>query len=228
MMKPRLAIAVVLATCGAAVCHAVISLPERPPSRRLGDLRLRGKFGFEPNVGQAGSAAQFVARGEDFTLALSYREIVLTYLEGFGDVDQWFREEEFRLKLLGAQAGQPAGLDPLPGKSTFASRTDVPNYERVAFQDVYPGVDLICSGTQKRLELTFVIHGTAKTDAIRLEWSGSWRTRVTPDGSLTLRTSLGEIRVKPPIMIDSFGGEQRAAPGRFTREGRHRAGFVMP
>ena len=227
-MLKRLTVGLVLALGAAAVCYGVISLPDRRPAGRLGDLKIKGPFGFEPNVGQADAGVRFVGRGADFRMALSSREIVLTSLDGFGYVEQWYREEEFRVKLVGALDGDSAGLDPLPGKSRFARHTNIPNYRRVFFPDVYNGIDMTCAGNQKQLEILFVVRNGARPDAIRLEWAGAGRPKIAQDGTLTMRTPLGEFRVLPPVMIDSFDGERRPAPGQFVLAGKRRARFSAP
>jgi hypothetical protein len=178
---PRFPAATTIAVMTASLCWAILPPQRSRNTNRLGDLHIGGVFGFEPNVGQAGRGVAFVARGRDYALTLSSSELVLTYLEGFGDVDRWFHEEVVRLKLEQAQSSvETAGLDPLPGKSVFRLRADIPNYARVLFEDVYPGIDLLCFGSQKRLELQFVIRAGARPESIRLAWDGARRAHVNP------------------------------------------------
>ena len=73
--------------------------------------------------------ARYVARGSDYHLSLSASETVLRYFAGLGDVDHWFREEEFRLQLVGA-SGSENQPEPEAGPG------------KVAFSHVYPGIDL--------------------------------------------------------------------------------------
>jgi len=56
------------------------------------------------------------------------------------------------------------GREELPGKSHYFIgnepkkwRTDVPQYARVEYQDVYPGVSLTYYGNQGQLEYDFVV-----------------------------------------------------------------------
>ena len=70
-----------------------------------------------------------------------------------------------RMKLVDANpAPQAAGLEELPGKTNYFIgndpskwRTNVPNYTKVAYKDVYPGVDLVYYGNQRQLEYDFVV-----------------------------------------------------------------------
>ncbi|MGH9432229.1 MAG: SBBP repeat-containing protein [Terriglobia bacterium] len=82
-----------------------------------------------------------------------------------------------RLKLVGANpAAQVTGLDELPGKSNYFIgndpkkwRTDVPNYARVEYQGIYPGINLVYYGNHQQLEYDFVVAPGANPSAIRLD-----------------------------------------------------------
>ncbi len=223
----RLPVLVLLGITAANWCGAIIAVRENANSNRLGALHLRGSFGFEPNVGQAGPGVKFVARDADYLLALSAGEIALTYFEGFGDVDNWFRDETFSLRLAGSNgAARARGLDELPGKSSFraagiksAPVQDIPNFERVFFADVYPGIDLLVFGNQKRLELQFLVSGGARPEQIRIGWQGARGIKVRAGGILSMRTPVGEVRILPPASTENFAGERKLMSGRFVRKG---------
>lgn len=83
-----------------------------------------------------------------------------------------------RLKLVGAnpKAGI-AALDELPGRSNYFLgndpkkwRTNVPNYAKVKYQSVYPGVDLVYYGNPRQLEYDFVVAPGADPNVITLEF----------------------------------------------------------
>jgi len=71
-----------------------------------------------------------------------------------------------RMRFEGAQANrQPVleGLERLPGKSNYFIgndpkrwHTDVPQYAKVRYQGLYPGIDLVAYGNPQRLEYDFV------------------------------------------------------------------------
>lgn len=229
----RLPVLVLLGVTAANWCGAIIAVREKANSNQLGDLHLRSSFGFEPNVGQTGPGVKFVARASDYLLALSAGEIALTYFEGFGDVDNWFRDETFSLKLAGSNsAARARGLDELPGKSSFraagvksAPVENIPNFERVIFADVYPGIDLLVFGNQKRLELQFLVGAGAHPEQIRVGWQGARGIKVETGGILSMRTPVGELRILPPASAESFAGERQMVSGRFVRQGWSRARF---
>jgi hypothetical protein len=128
-----------------------------------------------------------------------------------------------RLKLLGANPeATVTGLEELPGKSNYFLgndpkkwRANVPNYARVKYENVYPGVDLVYYGNQRQLEYDFVVAPGADPKAIRLELDGlvGATRRVAPDGrgsasplqidstgDLVIQTDDGEVRFHKPVV----------------------------
>ena len=81
-----------------------------------------------------------------------------------------------RMKLVGANPNTKiAGMDELPGKSNYFIgndpkkwRTNVPNYAKVRYANVYPGVDLVYYGNQGKLEYDFVVQPGADPNSIEL------------------------------------------------------------
>jgi hypothetical protein len=82
-----------------------------------------------------------------------------------------------RMKLMGANPqAKVTGLEELPGKSNYFMgndpkkwRTNVPNYAKVKYAKVYPGVDLVYYGNQGKLEYDFVVSPGANPGRIVLE-----------------------------------------------------------
>ena len=82
-----------------------------------------------------------------------------------------------RMKLEGANAAaKVTGLQELPGKSNYFIghdpkkwRTNVPNYARVKYADIYPGVDLVYYGNQRQLEYDFVVQPGADPQQVAFQ-----------------------------------------------------------
>jgi hypothetical protein len=80
------------------------------------------------------------------------------------------------MKLVGAnERANVTGIDEVPGKSNYFIgndpkkwRTNVPNYARVKYANVYPGVDLVYYGNQGKLEYDFVVQPGADPQSIQL------------------------------------------------------------
>jgi Beta-propeller repeat len=117
-----------------------------------------------------------------------------------------------RMRLAGANPhAKVTGADEVPAKSNYFIgndprkwRTNIPNYARVRYQDIYPGVDLIYYGNQRQLEYDFTVAPGAEPNqiALAIESSEGARelepARVDNAGDLVIRDHDGEIRFHKP------------------------------
>jgi hypothetical protein len=114
-----------------------------------------------------------------------------------------------RIRLVGGNAKtHVVGLDELPGKSNYFIgndpgkwRTNVPNYSKVKYQNVYPGVDLVYHGNQRQLEYDFVVAPGADPSQIKLSFAGADGMRVdAASGDLALKLGDEEVRFRKPTV----------------------------
>jgi hypothetical protein len=68
-----------------------------------------------------------------------------------------------------------------------------PNYGRVRFANVYPGIDLVYYGKDGQLEYDWIVKPGAEPTKIRLKFEGIGNVRVDAQGDLVLETSSGEF-----------------------------------
>jgi hypothetical protein len=114
------------------------------------------------------------------------------------------------MKLVGANPhAKVSGLEELPGKSNYFIgndpkkwRTNVPNYAKVKYAYVYPGVDLVYYGNQGKLEYDFVVQPGADPRSIQLaivsdEQGGSRQKAVSSE------TDVGAVREPPRAHRDA-------------------------
>jgi len=115
---------------------------------------------FEPNQGQTDASVQFHARGPGYALSLRPGEAVL----GLSGMDSG-KSISLRMHLTGANPDATvAGLERLSGTMNYSVGRDkknwhvgIPTYGRVSYTAVYPGVDLMFYGNQRRLEYDFLV-----------------------------------------------------------------------
>jgi hypothetical protein len=124
------------------------------------------------------------------------------------------------MRLVGANANPAVtGADELHGRSNYLIgndpkkwRTNVPNYAKVKYQNVYPGVDLVYYGNQGgQLEYDFVVAPGADQSAIKLEVGAGFvpareghppgvPLRIAANGDLVVKTSEGEVCFHEPVV----------------------------
>jgi uncharacterized protein (TIGR03437 family) len=165
---------------------------------------------FEPNQGQVQPDVRYLAAAQTYTLALSDTGIRMNFPHG----------GSLRMNLPHAAI---EALDPLPGKANYyfgpdpsAWRTRVPNYARVRYQSVFPGVDLLISGKEQQVEYDWVIVPGADPSAIRFSFAGASGIHVEKNGDLVLQTASGEIRHRKPYLYQTENGQPREVAGEFA------------
>ena len=187
-----------------------------PIGTALSELPLR----FITNAGQTHSSVYFTVRGAGHTLFFAGNGVVFSAVQG---QDRTARRSIVRLSFLGANARPIVeGRLPLPGSANFFVGSDpahwqmnVPTYAAVAYRDLYPGVDLVYSGSEGQLKSEFRLAPGADPRPIRLVYGGIDAARLLPDGSLSLHTSLGELTDAAPVVYQEVNGARREIAGRY-------------
>ncbi len=201
-------------------------------------MSVRLPLAFEANRGQVDKSVAYMAHGSGYGLFLTAKEAVLT-LQGAakqGTAKQGLgASAAVRMRLEGsAEQPEVAGTDPLPGKSDYFIGNDpsrwvrnVPQFARVRYSAVYPGVDLVYYGKQGQLEYDFVVASGAEPRQIRMNVAGAENVSVTADGSLRVKTAVRELRWNKPVAYQEVDGRRREVSGRFELLAKNRVGFAL-
>jgi Beta-propeller repeat/Abnormal spindle-like microcephaly-assoc'd, ASPM-SPD-2-Hydin/Cep192 domain 4 len=121
------------------------------------------------------------------------------------------------LRLLGANLNpQVVGVGELPSKSNYFIGNDKnkwqrnePNYARIKYKEVYPGIDVVYYGNYNQLEYDFVIAPNADPSKIRLEVARKTATgtgnasphlQISSGGDLVITTPAGNVSFRKPII----------------------------
>jgi hypothetical protein len=193
---------------------------------------------FEPNVGQDDSQVGFLSRGRGYTLHLSSNQAVFALHRRAHDKfssPPTASASLLRMNLAGANpAARGEALDPAPAKTFYYVgsdrskwRTSIPNYQRVKYSSVYPGVDVAYYANQGKLEYDFIVNPGASVKPIRLAVDDAWVTRIDADGELILISQSGEIRWRKPLADQEIDGRRRLVAARFALHGKHQFGFEV-
>jgi hypothetical protein len=126
------------------------------------------------------------------------------------------------------------GEAPLPGVSNYFIgndpaqwRTSIPTFAKVAYHEVYPGVDLVYYGNQRQLEYDWVVAPGADPAVITLAFQGNENLSLDAQGELVLHMGGGDVVEHAPVLYqDSAGGRQPVA-GRYLLEAPDRVGFAV-
>ncbi len=209
-----------------------------PPkiASRVNPAEARAAFGrlpmsFEKNQGQSDSSVKFLARGNGYGLYLTSREAALVF--GGGQKGQTSTAVE--MKFAGANLdAQVAGSDRLPGHSNYFIGNDpsrwlrnVPQFGRVAYREVYPGIDLAFYGKEGRLEYDFNVTPGADPDQIQLDLTGTDKLQVASNGDLVLAKNGRELRFQAPHVYQNSAAGIQNVQGEFILRGNDRVSFKV-
>src|SRR5579859_4895019 len=209
-------------------------------------------LGFERNEGQTDTRVKFLSRGHGYTVFLMGDEAVLE-LRTLGRAPSTRDAQQFttaapkfgivHMKLVKASASAGiTGFDQLPGRSNYFIGNDpakwhsgVPNFAKVKYHGVYPGIDLVYYGNQGQLEYDFVVAPGANPDAIRLEFSGNdlemgqtRLPRLDSTGALVAETSAGEVRLHKPVIYQKMNdGKTKPIDGHYRLLGDDQVAFEI-
>ncbi|HLH32827.1 MAG TPA: SBBP repeat-containing protein, partial [Terriglobia bacterium] len=104
---------------------------------------------------------------------------------------------------------------------------DVPTFERVRYQNVYRGIDLVYYGNQQRLEYDFVVNPGSEVDDIQIRFDGADRISLNPDGDLVLQKKSSQIVQHKPIVYQGGDASRRNIQGRYRLLASNTVGFEI-
>nr|MBA2565199.1 SBBP repeat-containing protein [Gemmatimonadota bacterium] len=176
-------------------------------------------MGFEAASAVPGSAADFIARGSGYAVALSGSGATLALRPSAE------RPTILSIRLQGSDAAaRVSAIDELPGRTHYlignqpsAWRLDVPSFARVRYSGVYPGVDVVYYGNQRNLEYDFVVAPGADPRAVRLTVDGAEGLELDR-GDLVVHTTAGDLRQLRPVLYQHVDGARRKVAGEYVLE----------
>ncbi len=213
--------------------HAARLLVELLEDRRLLSGMPAGETGygnlplaFEANQGQTAAQVDFLARGSGYMLSLNPSEAVLRLQNSTGG-------DELHLQFVGANPlAQVVGRDELITKTNYLMGSDptqwqtgIPNYGKVEYQDVYPGINLLYYGNQGQLEYDFVVDPGIDPGIIAISVQGAQAVTLDAQGNLVLHMTGGVVVQQAPVLYQEVGGVRQAVAGEFVLEGNTEVGF---
>lgn len=216
---------------------------QKPAPARLPENYGKLPISFESNLGQTEKAVQFVARGAGYRLFLEPDEAFMSLIDQApsGTVEAPNRRTSrtvstVGLKLVGAnKSARVEGEDRLPGVSNYLIDADhskwhtgVPNYAKVRYRDIYPGVDLVYYGNQEGvLEHDFVVKPGADAGAIALALENADRIATSDSGEITLQTKSGNLELQKPVAYQTVKGQRKTVPVSYDLADGGRVSFKI-
>jgi uncharacterized repeat protein (TIGR01451 family) len=189
---------------------------------------------FEPNRGQGNPNVKFLARGAGYSLFLDAQGAVLASQRARNSSHPDSGAKLLRMKLAGAnRSAFVSGQEQLPGKSNYFIgsdpakwRRDIPQFARVRYENVYPGINLVFYGNQGQLEYDFQVAPGADPARPELEFDSSTKLELQ-GGDLVLRGEGDSVRFHAPHVSQRLGSREQSVEGHFALRAANRVGFEV-
>ncbi|WP_329390182.1 hypothetical protein OG625_38470 [Streptomyces sp. NBC_01351] len=163
---------------------------------------------FVENQGQVPGEADYYLHGSRTSVA--FTETGLTY--GLSKKDKRWG---LKLDFVGAKPTEPVAEAPGAGRVSYFKgssgewRKGLKTYGRLVYHDLWPGIDLVYSGTGSELKYEFRVEPGADPSHIRMSWRGASDVRIERSGALRVDTGVGPLTDKAPVSYQPGAGAER-------------------
>jgi len=198
---------------------------------------------FVANQGQLEPSVVYYAKSEGATVYCTEEGLVFGFAEG--SISLKFNaiaapSLSLRAKRSNLEAKQSLRIKPeargeLKGKVNYFIgnnpalwRTNIPTFSEVVYPEVYPGIDLVYGGHQRRLKYTFYLQPGADPNQIQMIYDGIedvWVDDAT--GELVIQTPWGEMRDAAPVAYQEIEDVRKEVDVSFRLMGENRVGFTV-
>lgn len=177
---------------------------------------------FEP----APTPGRFVANSGNYSVSIGAND-------SFIGITKDLSRPEPTLHFAFENASSAAWLqatEPLPGVINYYRGQDsrnwrlgVKTYAKVQAKSVYPGIDVIYYGDQRRLEFDFVVAAGAEPKAIAFKVDGADKLSLSEEGNLVAGVDGNEFRFHKPYAYQLIHGKQIPVAVEYALSGTNRA-----
>ena len=229
---------IVLMFIGLRLCNAFgnvdhLSIPQSQPVDEATKSNLLSAFGkvslhFVANHGQFPEEVIYYAKSEGATVYCTEQGLTFGFSEGSISL-KFSGEGETSTRVKPEAQGELKGkVNYFIGNDPALWQTDIPTFKEVVYREVYPGIDLVYSGDQRRLKYTFYLQPHSDSNQIQMIYDGIegvWIDDAT--GELVIQTEWGEMRDAAPVAYQEIEGVRQAVDISFRLIGEKRVGFAL-
>ena len=124
-----------------------------------------------------------------------------------------------KLDFVGANPGvKPVGTDKTGTVISYFQgapenwKTGISPYSRVIYANLWPGIDLVYTGTMDKLKYEFIVHPGADPARIRLAYRGASSVHINAKGQLVVTTPSGGFEDGAPVAYQENSGNRVNVP----------------
>jgi hypothetical protein len=153
----------------------------------------------------SGAEIRFQSHNPQYTTYFTDSGLILAGFTERADGLEYF---EIRLQLQNTQKDvEVTTLNPmLAGNEEWM--TNLPDYARIKYANLYPRIDMMCAGTKDQLQIEYLIAPGGDPRKIRFQIFGADQVQVTNEGSLTVSAGATVIEIPKPIAYQTVGSSE--------------------
>jgi len=170
---------------------------------------------FIENKGQMDNWVFYYVQGQDKTLYFGSEGLTFILRELKGP-EELIRSWVLKLDFMGANPGVlPEGLEETGAVISYFKgpredwKTGLPTYFKVAYRELWPGIDLIFSGHVQELKYEFVVKPWADPSLIRLCYRGAQSVRVIDSGEMEVKSPVASFKDGKPVAWQDIDGRRK-------------------
>jgi Beta-propeller repeat len=187
-----------------APTEAAATMPPASTTRRAASAYAKLPLSFVPNARQTDASVRYYAQGAGYSFYFTHDKAVLALNKGHRGV-------ALELRFLGASPNTKlTAADRAGGRVNYFTdseqHTNLPSYGRLAYRNLWPGIDLVFAGKGGNLSYAFHLRPGAKVSDIRLAYAGADDASLGPSGALRIDTPLGTLKDARPHSFQHLGG----------------------
>ncbi|MFZ5442303.1 MAG: hypothetical protein ACOZQL_20005 [Myxococcota bacterium] len=214
----------------------------------LSDLQKLGKYSpldavrapafVEENVGQSSSPFPFIMRSTGFSAGFFEGGLTAAVFRQPGSDERSTTKvagTAIGLDFVGSTTGKLTGFDALTGSVRVASgknaaswKATIPSFSGLAYEALYPGIQLLTHARDGRLAYAFRLEPSAQLSTIRVAVRGVKGLSLGAKGELLMNTGSGVIVQTAPRFFEETSAGRREISGQFVLLGPTEYGFVAP
>lgn len=178
---------------------------------------------FIANRGQRDETIAYHARGSGYSFAFTAEGVTIVL---DGALLQARFVDAAPIRPTGAEKTR-ATVNYLVGDDPARWRTDIPTYDALLYENLYPGIDLRYEGEAGALKYTLVAEPGADVSQFRMDYGESARLRLDETGDLLISVEGGELRDTRPYAYQESGGRRAPVDVVFVLRDAHTVGFAV-
>jgi len=169
---------------------------------------------------------RFASRSMGRTVVLDNQSAVWK-MRGGGKIQMEFQNSNKSAPKRGIDR-MAASFNRYKGNDRSKWQTNIPAYQKVGYDGVYSGVDLVFYGKGNTLEHDFIVAPKADPKQIRFVFKGSSKVQLDENGSLNLEADGDQLSMSKPVAYQTrASGERSEVAVRFTTAPDQSIGFEV-